>query len=145
MLGSIEATFRRDAQLAGPQLRYWAPSASGGGGGGDGGLAQRCAGAGLAPLEPSFFADRPLERRQLQPWPLLRALADVGVHCAAVLSFSTEGDNAADALQLATAAAAVAGLAPAAGTAGQQQQQQAVQWVPPASWQYVYGGPPAVY
>lgn len=142
MLGSVEATIRRDAQLAGPQLRHWAPPSPEGA---DGGLAQRCAGAGLAPLEPSFFADRPLERRQLQPWPLLRALAEAGVPCAAVLAFSTEGDNASDALQLATAAAAVAGLATAAEAAGQQQQQQAVQWVPPASWQYVYGGPPAVY
>lgn len=142
MLGSIEATFRRDAQLAGPQLRYWAPPSADGA---EGSLEQRCAGAGLAPLEPSFFADRPLERRQLQPWPLLRALAEAGVPCAAVLSFSTEGDNAADALQLAAAAAAVAGLAPAAGAIGQQQQQPAVQWVPPASWQYAYGGPPAVY
>lgn len=135
VLGSIEATFRRGAQLQGPQLRCWAPE---GAHASEGSLATRCTAAGLTPLEASFFADRPLDARQLQPWPLLQALEALHVPCAAVLCFSTEGDNTADAAQLATTAAAVGGIA----AAGQQQEQR---WVPPASWQYVYGGAPAVY
>lgn len=140
MLGSIEAGFRRDAQLAGPQLRWWAPADAG-----SSALMQRCQDAvGLLQLEASFFDDRPLDARQLQPWPVLRELASAGVPCAALLSFSAEGDNVAEAFGMATAAAVVAGLqAPAAtggeGTAAPQQ------WVPPPSWQHVYGSAPAVY
>lgn len=140
VLGSIEAGFRRDAQLAGPQLRWWAPADAG-----SSALMQRCQDAvGLLQLEASFFDDRPLDARQLQPWPVLRELASAGVSCAALLSFSAEGDNVAEAFGMATAAAVVAGLqAPAAtggeGTAAPQQ------WVPPPSWQHVYGSAPAVY
>ena len=131
MLGSIEAGLRRDAQLVGPQLRYWAPE------GAAGSLAQRCAGgAGLQALEDAFFADRPLEARLLQPWPLLRELQAAGVPCAALLSFSAEGgDNLGEANQVAAAAAAAAGLA----------DQGHVQWEPPATWRHVYGASHAVY
>ncbi len=141
MLGSIEAGFRRDAQLAGPQLRWWAPADAGA----SSALVQRCqAASGLLQLEGSFFDDRALEARQLQPWPLLRELAAAGVPCAALLSFSTEGDNVAEAFGMATAAAAVAGLqAPAA--AGGEAPAGEQQWMPPPSWQHVFGSAPAVY
>lgn len=136
MLGSIEATFRRDSQLAGPQLRFWAPSA------GAEEQRQRCSSLGLQPLEESFFEDRSLEARQLPPWPLLRHLQQQGVPCCAILSFSTEGDNAADAVVMATAAAQAAGLQ----AVGDEQAAAAQrQWVPPSSWQYVYGTTGAVY
>lgn len=144
VLGSVEAGFRRDAQLAGPQLRWWAPPGADATGGA---LAQRCREAtGVPPLEDSFFEDRPLEARQLQPWPLLRELAAAGVPCAALLSFSTEGDNVGEAFGMATAAAAVAGL-PAPEAAGGEGAAAAAQqqWAPPPSWQHVYGSAPAVY
>jgi hypothetical protein len=139
VLGSMEAGFRRDAQLVGPQLRCWAPE-----GGSDAGarLLQRCQAAapgGVPALEPALLQDRPLEQRQLQPWPLLRALAERGVPCAALLSFSAEGDNLGDAAVMASAAAAAAGLAAAPG------EQQQPQWQPPRSWQYVFGARTAVY
>lgn len=140
MLGSVESGFRRDAQLAGPQLRWWAPSDASGSA-----LVQRCQDTpGLLQLEASFFDDRALEARQLQPWPLLRELAAAGVPCAALLSFSAEGDNVAEAFGMATAAAAAAGLQ-APEQAGGEGAAAAQQWVPPPSWQHVYGSAPAVY
>ena len=149
VLGSIEAGLRRDAQLVGPQLRYWAPDAPSGGpaaaacGNSAGNeLSDRCAGAGVPPLEPSFFEDRPLEERALQPWPLLLALRDAGVPCTALLCFSAEGDNLGDAFQLAGGAADVAGL-PAPGGSGEAAAPP--QWVPPHTWQHVYGTSTAVY
>lgn len=137
VLGSVEATVRRDAQMSGPQLRYWAPS--GADSDSSGSLAQRCAAAaGLQPLEAHFFEDRSLEQRLLPPWPLLRSLQAQGVPCAAILSFTTEGDNLGEAFEVAAAAAAAAGLPTPSGG-------QAAAGAAPQSWQYVYGESTAVY
>ncbi len=161
VLGSIEATQRRDEQLAGPQLRCWAagsdaqPGSSAGTGsaGGDaaGGTAEllleRCRGAAGAPLlEASFWQGLPLEARCLPPWPLLRALRSAGVPTAALLCFSSEGDNVADGLMVATAAAAATGLQGGGAAAGDAAETAAAgQWVAPPGWQHLYGTTSAVY
>ena len=120
MLGSLDATLRQDAQLAGCQLRHWAE---------DKGARAGCAVAGVPPLEAAFFEDKALADRLLPPWPLLRACRGAGVPAAALLAFVSEGDNVADAVLLADAArGAVPGLAPAVGGA-------AAQWRQPVSWQ----------
>lgn len=145
VLGSIEASSRRDAQLVGPQLRCWAPDADGGGSG----LLHRCEAAapgGVPPLEPGLLEEWPLEQRLLPPWPLLRHLCQLGVPCAAILSFSTEGDNLGDAFVMAAAAAAAAGLDEGAASGGEAAAGPAGrEWVPPRSWQSVYGASAAVY
>lgn len=158
VLGSIEATVRRDEQLAGSQLRCWASSSRAhDGSGGEAGAAvgdaagvallERCQGAAGAPLlEASFWQDRPLEARCLPPWPLLCALRSAGVPAAALLCFSSEGDNAADGLMVATAAAAAVGLRAGGVSDGADAASAATgRWVPPPGWQYLYGASAAVY
>jgi proteasome assembly chaperone 2 len=144
VLGSLEAGFRRDAQLVGPQLRRWAPD-----GQTSGALLERCAAAapgGVPTLEPAFLEDRPAEQRLLQPWPLLLALKAEDVPCAALLSFSSEGDNLADAFLMAEAAAAAVGIqAGREHGSGSAERQPQPKWVPPRSWQTVYGTNTPVY
>ena len=63
--------------------------------------------------------------------------------CAAILSFTTEGDNLGEAYEVAAAAVAAAGLTlPSSGGAAGMASRQLV---PPPSWQYVYGDSTAVY
>ncbi|KAL4425590.1 hypothetical protein ABPG75_009606 [Micractinium tetrahymenae] len=162
VLGSIEATMRRDEQLAGPQLRCWAPgtpaqaadgsSSEAGSSGVDAvdaasaALLERCrSGAGAPLLEASFWQDRPLEARCLPPWPLLRALRSAGVPAAALLCFSSEGDNVADGLMVASAAAAAAGLQAGTAPAGDAAESPPLRLLPPPGWQYLYGSTAAVY
>eukprot|EP00887_Chlorella_sp_A99_P000755 scaffold5.g755.t1 len=134
VLGSLDAALRRDAQLAGSQLRWWAPAATSE-------LRERCTAAGLAPLEAGWFAERAEEEHLLPPWPALVQLRlqqhTGGPAVAAVLIFAAEGENLADAHQLAAAAARVAGLAPGEG-GGEPR------WVPPQTWQYVFGRAPVI-
>ncbi|KAI3438729.1 hypothetical protein D9Q98_001149 [Chlorella vulgaris] len=135
VLGSIEAGIRRDSQLVGLQLRCWAPESDA-----NAGALQSCKGSapgGVPRLEADFWQDRALPQRQLPPWPLLRALQQQGVPCAALLSFTTEADNLGDAFQLASAAAAAAGLQAGGGSSGAAAQPQ---WQAPSSWQYLGGG-----
>ena len=135
VLGSLDAATRVDAQLAGPQLRCWAPGTSGGGEE----LAAACAGAGLAALEPAWFeGGKPLGERLLPPWPLLRACSEGGVPAAAALTFATEGDNQPEAYALAAAGAAVLGLRLGAGEGCQP-------WVQPPAWRHLDGGDRAYY
>lgn len=125
MLGSLDATARRDAQLAGTQLRCWAAGSA---------LEQLCAAAGVPPLELSFWEDGALAERQLPPWPLLRACGAHGVPAAALLVFTSEGDNVPDALELAGAARAAVPGAAGALAAGD--------WVRPPAWQLLFGQRP---
>lgn len=154
VLGSIEATQRRDEQLVGPQLRCWAPDSSGSAGGAAGDAAGsaaelllgRCRGAAGVPLlEASFWQGLPLEARCLPPWPLLRALHCAGVPTAALLCFSSEGDNVADGLMVATATAAALDLQARGGASNNVAGSAAGQWVPPPGWQCLYGATAAVY
>ncbi len=138
MLGSLDAVFRSDGQLGGPQLRYWSPEAAA--------LSEACERQGLRALEPEWFqraGDKPLAERLLPPWPLLRELQAAGVACAALLTFSLEGDNRPEACMLAGVAAGALGLAgPAAapqelgaarGAAG------SIAWREPSSWDFAFG------
>lgn len=130
VLGSVDASLRRDSQLTGPQLRFWSGSCAG-----SDALQQACIGAGLESLEAAFFEDKPLEARALPPWPLARACEACAVPSAALLTFTAEGDNVPDAEQLAVATckavAELEGLGGAGGAAGR--------WERPESWQFVYG------
>lgn len=141
LLGSLDAALRRDEQLGGKQLRFWALEpgpAAGGQGASAGALADRCAAAGLPRLEASWLAERPLERQLLPPWPAalqLQARALPGL--AAVLAFAAEGESREAAAALAAAAAVAAGLV-AAGDAVQA-------WQPPPSWQWAFSRRAAVY
>lgn len=134
MLGSLDAVFRRDNQLAGPQLRYWSH---------DAGLGSACHSQGLQPLEEDWFEGKPVEQRQLPPWPLLLACERAGVPAVALLTFSLEGDNLPDAYSLAGVAARSVGLigggGEAAGTASTASSSGGLQWRSPSSWRFALG------
>ena len=130
LLGSLDATLRRDAQLAGTQLRSWSQ---------DVGLQERCSSCGLPPLEETWFSEQGIEEQLLPPWPAQVQLRQLGLgHVAALLIFAAEGENLADAHVLAAAAARAGGLV-AEGDPAEPR------WVPPESWQWVFGCSVAVY
>lgn len=96
-LGSLDGRFRRDSQLSGSQLRFYA----------DGKQRDACLHADILPLEEDWFADLPLERRLLPPWPLQKACKSrEAVACASILIFALEGNNVPEAHSLADAAVA---------------------------------------
>jgi hypothetical protein len=94
-LGSLDGRFRRDSQLAGSQLRCYA----------EGKQRDACLHANILPLEEDWFADLPLGKRLLPPWPLHKACKSRdSVASASILIFALEGNNVPEAHLLADAA-----------------------------------------
>lgn len=122
VLGSVDAGARRDAGLAGP-----APVPVTAAGMCEE-LMSAAAAAGVPALVDGEF-EPPRAERRLPPWPLLASAAENGPPTLALLAFASDGDNAADAVALATVAARVL-LADAAPKA----------WTVPPAWRAVYGG-----
>lgn len=166
VLASVDAADRRDAALSSPS-----PSS------GPRTLAFVAAGEGLegmaagaesrgASALPSEDEDEegssshetglpPRGQRRLPPWPLLAAARDKGAPPAlALLSYATEGDNAADAVALAAAAVGVLGVrVPPSVDSSSSNASAAVPpsskgtisigagpWRAPAAWAAAYGG-----
>lgn len=126
LLGSLDGSFRRDDQLQGSQLRFWAPP--------NDALEATCTAAELPKLEEEWFAQgKPLEQRLMPPWPLMRSCQAQGLSCAAVLAFVLEGDNVPDAVKVANAAGKVVKEVGAL-TTGEGR------WSQPPSWRYAFGG-----
>ncbi|KFM27140.1 Proteasome assembly chaperone 2 [Auxenochlorella protothecoides] len=122
LLGGLDATLRRGEQLDGAQqLRYWQA--------GEGVLSGALHAGAVPPLEESWWEEQALREWSLPPWPLAAACADLGLPVAALLRFAAEGNNAADAVELAGAAAEALGLA-------------ARDLRTPSTWQHVFGVPP---
>ena len=96
----------------------------------------------------------PRSERRLPPWPLLAVANDSAVAPPplALLSYATEGDNAADAVALAAAAAKVLGVeVPASASSNASASTSAAfskkgtipvsgPWRAPAAWAAAYGG-----
>ncbi len=101
-------------------------------------------------MQDDVFDGKGVGERPLAPWPLLCSLQGGSLPCAALLCFSTEGDNIPEAMSVAAAAARALQLplesrAPP-GQEGTAQangagKHHAEPFVPPASWRTVFGGP----
>ncbi|KAK9822681.1 hypothetical protein WJX81_008350 [Elliptochloris bilobata] len=112
LLASADAALRGDEQLASPAVRFSATSEA----------------AAAAARELRFVeledpaGEQPSAQSMLPPWPLWRALKACGVPVLLLMWHASEGDNTADALVLATAAAQalekLQGAAIAAGPGG---------------------------
>lgn len=122
VLGSVSAGARRDAGLAGPAPVPVAAAAN------SESLLAEAAAAGAPALVDGEF-EKPRADRRLPPWPLLAAAAGGGPPTLALLAYASDGDNAADAVALATVAARVLlnGAAPKT-------------WTVPPAWRAAYGG-----
>jgi proteasome assembly chaperone 2 len=153
LLCGLDAQYRREQQLEGPQLRYLpaaahsASAAAAGAAGAAppptgelsrlavsseaGGLDASCASAGLLALEGDVVANERELHGLLPPWPLLDAAAERGLACTLLATFAAEGDNAQDGLQL---AAKVVGVLSAQGLLPAQQQQLGAGLKTPCSW-----------
>lgn len=120
-LGSLDGRFRRDRQLTGSQLRSYA----------NGKQQDACAHAGILPLEDDWFADLPLEKRLLPPWPLHKACrtSETEMTCASILIFASEGNNVPEAHLLANAA-----VTTVPGLRSRFQELNSPPWRPPPSW-----------
>lgn len=170
VLASVDAADRGDAALdpaspfpSGPKTLAFV--ASGGGALGEWTAAAESRGAG--PLPPDEEGQGraashetglpPRGERRLPPWPLLAAAkSGAAPPTLALLSYATEGDNAADAVALAAAAAGVLGVEPppsecpaAAAAAAPPAASSSGRggtipvsgpWRAPAAWAAAYGG-----
>lgn len=121
VLGGLDATVRRDAQLLGPQLRYWTS---------DNTLDTTCASSGIEKIESDWFDDKSAEERLLPPWSLLTAFNSAGLAAAALLVFVIEGDNTREGSAVAEA---VKKVVPQLGQVLGQE------WKQPITWANVFG------
>ena len=169
ILASVDAADRRDAALnsssdpsSGPKTLAFV--ASGGAALGEWTAKAESCGAASLPAEEEEGGNAALSshetglpprgERRLPPWPLLAAAKDGAAPPAlALLSYATEGDNAADAVSLAAAAAGVLGVevpstkdaAAAAAPAPSAPFSKGTipvsgPWRAPAAWAAAYGG-----
>lgn len=166
VLASVDAADRRDAALSsspfsGPKTLAFVSA----GGGALGGMIARAEACGVSPLpsdddeggegKTSSSHETGLphrSERRLPPWPLLAVSKDDSAAPAtlALLSYATEGDNAADAVSLAAAAASVLGVkvseesSSSSKTAAVVPQKGTISiagpWRAPAAWAAAYGG-----
>lgn len=140
LLCGLDAQYRREQQLEGSQLRYL-PASSGSSTEAqtaaapqaeqqqqqpESGLAASCRAAGVVQLEADVLENEKELHGLLPPWPILAQLQQAGVSHTLLSAFAAEGDNAADAMQLATTVLKVLGASQAAGLlpSGFNQQQQ---------------------
>ena len=88
--------------------------------------------------------DSPADQRLAAPWPQIAAAQQRSVRLLSLLAWSGEGDNVADAMRLAEAAARVIGSGDADKAAVPS---VGMDWKLPISWQSLFGGsrPEAIY
>lgn len=164
VLASVDAADRRDAALnasnssfSGPKTLAFVASEVGAALGEWTARAESC-GASSLPSEEEEEERKassshetglpPRGERRLPPWPLLAAAKDgAGAPpTLALLSYATEGDNAADAVALAAAAAGVLGVeAPSSTSKDSSSSAKGTipvsgPWRAPAAWAAAYGG-----
>lgn len=125
LLCGLDAQYRREQQLEGPQLRFLCVSGSSAAGSTataaaaagsspapptgqlqqlsvqEGAFDSSCSKADVMRLEVDVVANERELHGLLPPWPLLDACADAGVQSTLVATFAAEGDNAQDGMQLA--------------------------------------------
>lgn len=114
LLCGLDAQYRREQQLEGCQLRFLSSgnssSSSSAAPGStsppqttsDQSLFRSCAAAGVRELEADVIANEKELHGLLPPWPLLQQLQGATAQHALVCTFASEGDNTADAEQLAS-------------------------------------------
>lgn len=172
VLASVDAADRRDAALSsgsdssvGPKTLAFVASSPAGAAAALGewtAKAESCGATSLpseveeAALSSSHETGLPPRgERRLPPWPLLAAARDgaAAPPALALLSYATEGDNAADAVSLAAAAASVLGVEVPPATKDAASSSSAASfskgnntipvsgpWRAPAAWAAAYGG-----
>lgn len=137
LLAGLDAQYRREQQIEGSQLRFLSSSS-----GQEGAeqqqqgqaLAHSCEAAGVQQLEPDVVQNEKELHGLLPPWPLLQELQSSGVPSTLLSTFAAEGDNAADAMQL---AGTVLSLLDKQGLAPNWQQRQQMHM--PCSWAGLMG------
>ena len=95
-------------------------------------------------VQDAAAGDRPEDQRLSAPWPQISAARQRSVPMLSLLAWSGEGDNVADAMRLAKAAARVIG----GGSRGDAAVASGgTDWKLPISWQSLFGGsrPEAIY
>ena len=95
-------------------------------------------------MQDAAAGDGPEEQRLAAPWPQISAARRRSVPMLSLLAWSGEGDNVADAMRLAAAAARVVGGSTEDAAADQT---GGMDWKLPISWQSLFGGsrPEAIY
>jgi hypothetical protein len=138
LLAGLDAQYRREQQIEGSQLRFWSSTSAL-----EGAEQQQqqgqawadsCTAARVQQLEPDVVQNEKELHGLLPPWPLLQELQSNGVPGTLLSTFAAEGDNAADAMQL---AGTVLCLLDKQGLAPKQQKVQQMQL--PCSWAGLMG------
>jgi hypothetical protein len=107
LLCGLDAQYRREQQIEGSQLRFLSSSSAQEGAEQQQqqqqgqAWGQSCEAAGVQQLEPDVVQNEKELHGLLPPWPVLQELQSSGVPSTLLSTFAAEGDNAADAMQLA--------------------------------------------